>query len=467
MKAQAGLEYLLTYGWALIAIATIVGALVLLTGTNVDTETCTNFLHLICKGVVTDGSSITLVLQNATGQAITINPASGIAFGEAYGFAVIEYQGTEFRNQSVTIGPGEEFMITATTVGGEISITYYETQTGLTKTETSSMGANPEKTGISACGTTISEPGLYILEGNLSTNGGNCIDVNGSNVTIDCQNHSIAGSGSGVGIFIAEPVAKENISIVNCEISNFETGIYVEFVKDSSISNNTVHGNATGIWVDGSGFVEPNRNIVSNNTAYSNTYGIWIFNEANDNVISNNTTYQNTNGIRLSGSRRNVVSGNNASNGNEYAIFVGDEIEVQIIGNTANNNSGSFTIRVTEGPSAIIRNNQLQENANVGIYLSLSPNSKISGNQISKSVNSQYGIAIDKSNPTFLNNNSITNQELGIRISQSEAELNNNTVCTTNSAIYCDNSPSITGSGNTASSFINCPMGIASGIFCS
>jgi len=462
MRAQAGLEYLLTYGWALIAIATIIGILVMLTGSNVNTETCTNFLHLICKGVVTDGSRVTLILQNATGQAITINPRTGIAFGGTYGLAIIDFQGTEFRNESVTIGPGEEFTITATTMAEEITITYYETQTGLTRTETSTIGTgNPEKTGISACGTTISEPGLYVLEGNLSTGGGNCIDVNVSNVTIDCQSHSITGGGSNGGIVIAENVAVENISIVNCEISNFETGIYAKFVKDSSISNNTVYDNATGIRVDGAGFVESNRNIVSNNTVYSNNDGIQIVNEANDNMISNNTAYQNTNGIRLSGSRRNVVSENDTSNGNDYGIFAEYESEVQIIGNTANNNSGDKTIYVTEGHYASINNNKLKGNAGNGIVLVSSINSEINGNQISEGGNDRHGIFIAnfiELNPTLLNNNTITEQELGIRIIKSEVELNNNTVCTTTHAIYCDESPLVTGSGNITTGILpGCP----------
>ena len=36
-KAQAGLEYLMTYGWALIMIATVIGVLVFLVGTPTET----------------------------------------------------------------------------------------------------------------------------------------------------------------------------------------------------------------------------------------------------------------------------------------------------------------------------------------------------------------------------------------------------------------------------------------------
>ena len=88
-KAQAALEYLLTYGWALIAIATIIGILVFTAGGGVNTASCTTFLNLVCKGIGVDGDTLVLVLQNATGQTITINPFTGICFDEKCGYATI------------------------------------------------------------------------------------------------------------------------------------------------------------------------------------------------------------------------------------------------------------------------------------------------------------------------------------------------------------------------------------------
>jgi len=40
-KAQSALEYLMTYGWALVVIAIIIGALVLLLGQSTTAQTCT------------------------------------------------------------------------------------------------------------------------------------------------------------------------------------------------------------------------------------------------------------------------------------------------------------------------------------------------------------------------------------------------------------------------------------------
>jgi len=443
MRAQAGLEYLLTYGWALIAIATIIGILVMLTGSNVNTDTCTNFLHLICKGVVTDGSRVTLILQNATGQAITINPATGIAFGGVYGIAKIDFQGTEFGNEDIVIGPGEEFKITATTMAEEITITYYENQTGLTRTETSAIGTgNLEKTVITECGTTISNPGLYVLEGNMSTNTVDCINIESSNVTLDCQNNLIEGTIGNVGIDVGrgEITPLENIAVVNCKTSAFGTGIVIFATKNSTISNNTVYDSkVSGIKIDGDNIEDPNNNFVTNNTIYNNGYGLWIVKESNNNVISNNTLYENSQGISVEFSKENTIIENNSSN-NSFAGIIS-------VGGTSN----------------IISNNQVEGNDSAGIRIGSAANSEINGNVLNNNGNAFYGISILASNEIVLNNNSITEQALGIEINNSVVELNNNTVCTYDDGIYCTNLSTVTGSGNIGETSPSCPIGIVSG----
>ena len=140
-KAQSGLEYLITYGWALIAIATIIGVLVFVASGGINTNTCTTFLALVCKGIGVDGDTLILVLQNATGQSITINPITGICFDGKCGYAVIVYNDERYRFEDVTIAQGEEFKIKAEGMisESEISITYTEEATGLEKTITSGM----------------------------------------------------------------------------------------------------------------------------------------------------------------------------------------------------------------------------------------------------------------------------------------------------------------------------------------
>ncbi len=74
-KAQASLEYLMTYGWALVIIASVVGVLVFVIN---PTSATASFSSSDPSKIMLKGSSITentagLVLQNITGGAIKVN----------------------------------------------------------------------------------------------------------------------------------------------------------------------------------------------------------------------------------------------------------------------------------------------------------------------------------------------------------------------------------------------------------
>ena len=73
-KEQAGIEYLMTYGWALILIAAVIGALVFIVGTPTTTPTftSTNPGKILLKGGTIEGTTATAILQNITGGQIQI-----------------------------------------------------------------------------------------------------------------------------------------------------------------------------------------------------------------------------------------------------------------------------------------------------------------------------------------------------------------------------------------------------------
>jgi len=165
-KSQAGLEYLLTYGWALVAIATIIGLLAFL-AQNPDNNTCQTTLKFICQGVIREGDTVIMRLQNITGQIITIDPFTGIAFDGKTGYAVIIYRGQEYMFGSVAVGAGDTFEIRGNgrALAGQLSITYKESQTGYTKTETIKVGTDaPPDTEISNDGIDNDGDGLIDCE---------------------------------------------------------------------------------------------------------------------------------------------------------------------------------------------------------------------------------------------------------------------------------------------------------------
>lgn len=140
-RTQIALEYLVTYGWALVLIATLVTVLVFVGTGNINVNTCTNFLQFICKGIGAEGDTLVLILQNGTGQKITINPFLDIRFDDKEGYAIVTYKGNDYRFEDVTIEAGEQFTISAKGMANseQISITYIEKSTGLRKTVTSKI----------------------------------------------------------------------------------------------------------------------------------------------------------------------------------------------------------------------------------------------------------------------------------------------------------------------------------------
>ena len=81
-KAQAGLEYLLTYGWGLIVIAIVIGVLIYTTSGATTGVTCqTRSSQIVLKEYTVNAGpdAVGITLQNATGESITVDSASSDA----------------------------------------------------------------------------------------------------------------------------------------------------------------------------------------------------------------------------------------------------------------------------------------------------------------------------------------------------------------------------------------------------
>ncbi len=76
IKAQAAMEYLMTYGWAILIVVIVAAALYALGIFTPPTGTiCTGFVNLGCpqEWQVNDAGDFNLVIKNAVGQQITIS----------------------------------------------------------------------------------------------------------------------------------------------------------------------------------------------------------------------------------------------------------------------------------------------------------------------------------------------------------------------------------------------------------
>ena len=132
-KAQAAMEFLMTYGWAILVVLAAIAALayfgVLSPGKYLP-ESCVLESGISCDHKITAESAI-LVLQNGMGKDITI---TSIDVAGCAGSAL---------SQDLNTGTKGTFTITGCTNGaagdrfsGDITIGYTEKDSGLTKTTT-------------------------------------------------------------------------------------------------------------------------------------------------------------------------------------------------------------------------------------------------------------------------------------------------------------------------------------------
>ena len=185
------------------------------------------------------------------------------------------------------------------------------------------------------------------------------IIINASNIILDCNGTNLVGTSSGRGIY---QESKNNVTIKNCNITNYDYGIYLK-----SSSNNIIYNNQADL-NDYYGFFlySSSNNTLINNTASSNWgifgYGFRIYSDSNNNRLVNNTANYNEYGFMLYSSSDNNLT-NNTANWNDKRGFCARESSnnTRFTNNTANwNNECGFYIHSSSNTS--LANNTMNDN---------------------------------------------------------------------------------------------------------
>ena len=130
-------------------------------------------------------------------------------------------------------------------------------------------------------------PGTYYLNGTTGT----AINLSNDGIVLDCAGAVLIGNSSDYGIFINQ---KTGVTVKNCIVGNFSTGVLVYKSYDSLIYNITAYNNTgTGMTDDRS-----NNTNFSRIYAYNNYRGAIInsnYTKLIDSVFMNNTPKINPN----------------------------------------------------------------------------------------------------------------------------------------------------------------------------
>jgi hypothetical protein len=240
------------------------------------------------------------------------------------------------------------------------------------------------------------------------TNGQNIIIINGNNFTFDCNGSSITGnlSSTSSGIY---SVNKENITIKNCNISNFGTNINIQGATKQRLTlQNNILGGAVNYQIDFRGY-----NSTISNTTFLNTSATsgLILNGATNNInISNNRFYGNIGLSQAAITLYNLLLNGNSFDGlicgttsvQSYYGFIFTQIENSTFRDNTYQCYQKSGILSTTGVKNILFNNDTFRNNDEGIYFNSINNVNItSSNFINNTFNQDayaLGIEINNSN---------------------------------------------------------------------
>ncbi|GAB3034012.1 hypothetical protein GCM10025298_23720 [Natronobiforma cellulositropha] len=305
-----------------------------------------------------------------------------------------DFDGDEVDTDEVTLESGEDIELrlewgTEEDEGGLDDVTVASEND--TDTRAVSVGAGDV---IPQC-QTIDTAGAYELTDGIETSD-ECIEIEADDVSLDGNDHTISGSGTGIVVN-----GHSNVTITNVTLSGLDVGIEMTDIEGATVEHTTVEES------DESGLVfESVRDttIANNTVEKSATSGIHLA-DATDTAIENNTLRENDeNGMYVVDSEELVVSGNEVvDNGEDDEDELSHHVE----------DAGIYLSGTADSQ---IEANNLTANAQAALFLEeSSTDNHILGNVVNVSVSGGSerwrGITIEESSGNVISDSVITSSE--------------------------------------------------------
>ncbi|MFX0102023.1 MAG: nitrous oxide reductase family maturation protein NosD [Candidatus Hodarchaeota archaeon] len=239
-------------------------------------------------------------------------------------------------------------------------------------TNNTALEAFPNKTGNG----TVGNP--YIIEDiEITINSSNtCLNLENIDKHLTIQNctltNTVTRQGTGLSVLNCT-----NLKVINCTISNCNTGIYLDECSNNSFDNNSVVNNTNNMRIYFSHF----NNITRCNITGGYFYGMYIY-YSDEIIIKESTISQIENGPGI------------------HIYFSG---HIHIISNTvANNDVGGINIQILYN-STVIGNN-ISNNSGYGLYTDTTNNITYENNFVSN--NTPYNFHLGNPSDITMRNNS-------------------------------------------------------------
>src|SRR5262245_1808784 len=191
--------------------------------------------------------------------------------------------------------------------------------------------------------------------------------IGANNITLDCNGHTIAGTGSGSGISLT---SRTGVIIKNCHVKDFANNFELALSNSNTLKDNTSIGNTSfaGFFLGSSNMNVLQRNIATTGTTVEVSRGFVLASFSNRNALNDNVAVGNAFlGFDIEDSSKlNTLTGNTAINNGGAGFYLSEDVSQNVLNNNRaiSNGSGGF-IAISASFSNTFRGNDASGNGTV------------------------------------------------------------------------------------------------------
>ena len=169
-----------------------------------------------------------------------------------------------------------------------------------------------------ACGATLTANTTLTGDiGVLAPCLGNGLVIGKNGITLNCAGFTISGTVAGDGgVYLS---GRKKVTVENCIVTGFSSGIYLYDSSDNIITGNTANGNYAGIFLTS----HSNKNHVTGNVADNNHFEGFYIVGSSGNILTGNTANNNQEEgfSNYMDASKNILTGNTAKNNLNYGYY--------------------------------------------------------------------------------------------------------------------------------------------------
>ena len=216
---------------------------------------------------------------------------------------------------------------------------------------TSLLGLAPRGAVAASCGDTLVSD--TVLSASVLACVGNGLIIGADDIVLDCAGFTVSGTGTDRGIQL---VGRTGVRVVNCRVSEFSRGIYLE----GSSANHVVHNEVTRGTGTGGGAIElqsSTDNVVEGNRVIDNAgRGIELVASDGNLILENRLARNDFRGIDLIDSTGNAVVRNTIHDNTSAGIVVELASTANLLFDNTVTDSGSGGAAMFSGPNTLLGN---------------------------------------------------------------------------------------------------------------